>query len=106
MVIFRLIGFLLIVFALMLLGADVVSTLEKQGETIIRSLDQILLLFGADATPWLERTLPPQAANGALVLLSWPGWAVLGIPGAVLGMIASGPRKKRYTPPPAPPISR
>ncbi|HXJ01209.1 MAG TPA: hypothetical protein VNH44_08290 [Micropepsaceae bacterium] len=106
MVIFRLIGFLLIVFALMLLGADLVSTLEKHGGTVIRSLDQILMLLNVDASPWLEQKLPPQGASAAMVVLSWPGWAVLGVPGIMLGMLSSGPPKKRPPPPAPPPISR
>ena len=103
MIVFRLLGLFLIVLALMLLGADVVSTLEKNGDIVIRSLDQILMLFGIDAVPWSERSLGPLVARVGAVALSWPGWAVLGIPGVLLGMLAAAPRK-RYSrrPPPNP----
>jgi hypothetical protein len=103
MVIFRLIGLVLIVIALMLLGADVVSTLERGGETVMRSLGQILLLLGVDAKPWFEEQFPPQLANAFAIMLSWPGWAVLGLPGVLLGMAASGRRERRHRLPPAPP---
>ncbi|HEX3486590.1 MAG TPA: hypothetical protein VHT51_16140 [Micropepsaceae bacterium] len=107
MVIFRLIGFILIILSLMLLGADLVSTLEKNGGTVIRSLDQILMLLGVDASAWAEQTLPPQIAGGLGTIISWPGWAVLGVPGALLSMIGGGPPKNRHVPPPSPPpISR
>ena len=106
MVIFRLIGLLLIVLALMLLGADLVSTLEKNGETVIRSFDQILMLFGLDASLWVQQHVSPLR-----IVLFWPGWAVLGIPGIFLGMVSAGRREKkgyRHPPssPPLPPINR
>ena len=104
MIIFRLLGLLLIVLALMLLGADVISTLEKNGEIIIRSLDQILLLLGIDSIPWFEQKLGPQFAHGMAIIFSWPAWAVLGVPGVLLGMLAANPRQRRHLPPP--PISR
>jgi hypothetical protein len=100
MIIFRLLGLLLIVLALMLLGADVVSTLEKGGEPVIRSLEQILSLLRIDALPWFERTLGPQFTRGMAVVFSWPAWAVLGVPGALLGMLSSRRRKRRALPPP------
>lgn len=109
MLVFRLFGFGLIVLALMLLGADLVSTLEKNGEVVIRSLDQILLLLGGDPKPWLHEQLSPTLANASLTVLSWPGWAVLGIPGIIFGMLSAGPHEKRRgppAPPAAPPISR
>ena len=107
MVVFRVIGLFLIVVALMLLGADLVSTLEKNGATTIRSFDQILLLLGADTSAWIER-LPPLIATALAALFSWPGWAVLGIPGILLGMLGGSSRKKGRAPPPPPyrPIDR
>ncbi len=106
MVIFRLIGLVLLVLALMLLGADVVSTLEAKGMTVIRSLDGILALFGMDAHAWAAQRLTPALAPIFATILSWPGWAVLGVPGAILGMLAA-PRRERYRlPPPIPPANQ
>ena len=95
MIVLRLLGLFLIVLALMLLGADVVSTLEKNGDIVIRSLDQILMLFGIDAVPWFGRTAGLQFGRVMAVVLSWPGWAVLGLPGVLLGMLAAAPRERR-----------
>jgi hypothetical protein len=106
MLVFRFIGLFLIVLALMLLGADVVSTLEKNGGTTIRSFDQVLLLLGADTAVWIQQQLPPLIANALLAILSWPGWAVLGIPGVLLGMLGAPSRKKGRAPPPPPPPYR
>ena len=106
MLIFRFIGLVLVVFALMLLGADLVSTLEKTGGTTIRSFDQILLLLGADTTAWIQQQLPPIITNALLAILSWPGWAVLGIPGVLLGMLGAPARNKGRAPPPPPPPYR
>ena len=102
MIAVRLFGLFLIVLALMLLGADVVSTLEKNGDIVIRSLDQILMLLGFDAVPWFERTIGPQFARAGALVLSWPGWAVLGVPGALLGMLGATPRGRRSRRPPPP----
>jgi hypothetical protein len=104
MLIFRLFGLLLIVLALMLLGADVVSTLEKNGEVVIRSLDHVLLLLRIESLPWFERTLGPQFARAMAVVFSWPAWAVLGVPGVLLGMLAGTPRQRRRLR--SPPIAR
>jgi hypothetical protein len=106
MMIFRFIGLFLIVLALMLLGADLVSTLEKNGGTTIRSFDQIMLLLGADMTVWLQQKLPPLIANALLAVFSWPGWVVLGIPGILLGLLGAPSRNKGRAPPPPPPPYR
>src|SRR5262245_18352868 len=95
MIVLRLLGLLLIVLALMLLGADLVSTLEKNGDIVIRSFDQILMLFGIDAVPWFDRSLGPLFARVVAVVSSWPGWAVLGVPGVLLGMLAAVPHERR-----------
>jgi len=108
MTILRFISLVLIVISLMLLGADVVSTLERNGETLVRSFDHILMVAGVDAKPWLQQTLPPELANLLIAAMAWPGWSVLGIPGTILGLLSSGPRGRRESrpPPPSPPISR
>ena len=102
MIVLRLLGLLLIVLALMLLGADVVSTLEKNGDIVIRSFDQILMLFGIDAVPWSQRSLGPLFARVVAIVFSWPGWAVLGLPGILLGMLAAVPHARRSRRPPSP----
>jgi hypothetical protein len=103
MLIFRIVGLFLIVVALMLLGADLVSTLEANGGTTIRSFAQILALLGADTNSWIAR-MPQLIATILGAVFSWPGWAVLGIPGVLLGLVGGPARKKhRALPPPPPP---
>lgn len=92
MVIFKFIGLILLVVAFMLLGADVVTTLEKgghlwSGELMMRSLDQVLVLLQWDIKPWIQTMLPDPVAGWLLTLLSWPGWADTGVLGLVLGII-------------------
>jgi hypothetical protein len=101
MAIVRFLSLVLIVVALMLLGADVVSSLEKGDEPIVRSLSQILLLLGFDANQWFERELLPAFANACIAVFSLPGWVVLGIPAAALGLTSIGRHASR--PPPSPP---
>ena len=90
MAVFRFIAFLLIVAALMLLGADVVSMLES-GEPRMRSIEIIWALFatgGADAFKvWATATLPGPLPEGVVTLLTWPAWAVLGVTGVLLAIL-------------------
>ena len=88
MVILRLLSLICLVVALMLLGADVVTTLEKGGEFTIRSLDQVLTLVGASPKAWLEATLPGAVSGVTTIVLGWPGWAPLGVLGVVLALVS------------------
>ena len=106
MALLRFISLVLIVIALMLLGADVVTTLEQSGQTMVRSFAQVLKLFGFDAMNALPVDAPPQFVAVWKTVLSWPGWGVIGVPGALLGILASGPRKRPPPPPAPPPIVR
>ena len=83
----RLLGMLLVAHALMLIGADEISTLESKGIRTIRSLAEILTLYGLDPEAW-EMALPAPLANGLMTILSWPGWAVLAGLGGALGLLA------------------
>ena len=95
MVVFRWFSLTLIVLALMLLGADIVSTLEAANGVVVRSLDKDLLLFGIDAKPWIETRVLAGVASAFLAVLSFPGWATLGIVGVVLALIVPARREKR-----------
>ena len=79
----RILGMLFLAHALMLLGADEITTIEMGGIRTIRSLDTILTLYGADPKPWLM-TLPQWLAGALSTAISWPGWAVFAGVGAVL----------------------
>jgi len=79
----------------MLLGADIISTLEAGSGAVLRSLDNILLLFGVHAVPWVQTTFLSNVSNGFLAVLSWPSWTTFGIVGVVLAFIVRDRREKR-----------
>jgi hypothetical protein len=106
MFIIRWLSVVLIVISLMLLGADVVNTLEKHGELVIRSLEMIIMIFGYDAKSAIQGNIPPQLANVLLSIIAWPGWLTIGGLGVLLALIAPQPRTARRSAPPVPPISR
>jgi len=86
----RLISLILIVAALMLLGADAVTSLEKGGEITVRSLDTVWALLNKDTLDgfksWVQNTLP-FAAQSVYSFLALPGWAVAGVLGVILAFI-------------------
>ena len=90
-VVLRLISLILVVSALMLLGADAVSSLENGGKIIVRSLDQVWAMFdkpGVDAFhAWLAHHLPALLAHGIDAIFTLPGWAATGVPGIVLAFL-------------------
>ena len=90
-VILRLVSLILVVAALMLLGADAISSLENGGKIIVRSLDQVWTLFdkpGVEAFhTWLDRHLPAVLAHAIAAIFTLPGWAATGVPGAVLAFL-------------------
>jgi hypothetical protein len=79
----RILGMVLLAHALMLLGADEITTLERGGIRTIRSFDAILTLYGADPKPWLM-SLPSWLESGLTAVFALPGWAVLAVTGAGL----------------------
>ncbi len=106
MFIIRWLSVILIVVSLMLLGADVVNTLEKHGELVVRPLEAIIMLFGYDAKAAIQGSFPPQLANVCLPIIAWPGWLIVGSVGVVLALLAPAPRPAVRALPPAPPIPR
>ena len=83
----RYFSLVLIVIALMLLGADVMTSLEK-GEITVRSLAQVWAM-GDKASldgfkAWLEHTLPSGLANAGEAFLNVYSWLPFGVLGVVL----------------------
>jgi len=85
----RVLGVLFVAHALMLLGADEITTIEMGGLRTIRSLDTILTLYRADPKPWLM-TVPPGIADAFAAFLSLPAWAVLFAAGGALTYVTRG----------------
>ena len=87
----RFLSLILIVIALMLLGADVLASFEKGGEITVRSIEQVWAivdktgLLGFKA--WLGHHLPQFLAGWIEALIRLPGWAVFGVLGVILSFI-------------------
>ena len=90
-VVFRFISLVLIVIGLMLLGADLISTLEKGGEVVIRSLDHVWSAINKPSIDgmkvWLDHHTPAFVTQGVESFLATPGWAVFGVLGVILAFI-------------------
>ena len=89
-VLMRLISLFLIVTALMLLGADAVSSLERSGDLTVRSLDTVWALLNKPSLDifkaWVQHHLPFMA-QGIYSFLGIPGWGVTGVIGVILAFI-------------------
>jgi hypothetical protein len=89
-ILMRLLSLVLIVIALMLLGADAVTSLEKGGEITVRSLGAIWGLFNpgglAAFKNWMQNHAP-FAAQSVYSALALPGWSVTGVIGVILAFI-------------------
>ena len=84
----RFVSLVLIVIAIGLLGADLVTSLEKHGLIVVRSVAQVWALVDkngpAASEAWVQQTLPyPLMRVFAMLLNTW-SWVVVGIPGIVL----------------------
>lgn len=90
-VVMRLISLVLVVAALMLLGADGITSLEHHGQIAVRSLGTVWALFDKSAVEafagWNAAHLPAFLARAVAGLLALPGWAVTGVIGVILAFI-------------------
>jgi hypothetical protein len=88
----RLISLVLISLALMLLGADMITSLDKGGEVTVRSVEQVWAMFSATGLgnfkDWALHHWPPAVLHVFDGILTLPGWAVTGVPGVILNFIA------------------
>jgi len=88
----RLVSLVLIVAALMLLGADAITSLEKGGELTVRSLDAIWGMLHPHSLEgfksWVHHRLPSMA-QGIYSFLALPGWAATGVLGVILAFVFS-----------------
>jgi hypothetical protein len=77
----------LVAHALMLIGADEITTVESGGVRTVRSLEHILTLYGADPKVW-GLGLPAPFARAVTAIMALPGWAALAAVGGILGVVA------------------
>jgi cytochrome bd-type quinol oxidase subunit 2 len=91
MAVFRFIALVLIVLGLMLLGADVITMLERGSEPQLRSLENIWSLFSASGVEsfkvWIAEISPAPVPDAILAFLSLPAFAVFGVVGVILAVI-------------------
>jgi hypothetical protein len=89
-VVMRLVSLVLIVLALMMLGADAVTSLEKGGEITVRSLGVVWSMIDNDGLnhfkDWVQHYLP-FFAQGVYSSLALPSWAVTGVIGVILAFV-------------------
>lgn len=87
---FRFFALFLIVVALMLLGADVITSLQDKNITV-RSLEQVWALISPSslgaAKHWLEVTLPPPAPKIVFAFLTAWAWGVIGVLGVIIAFL-------------------
>jgi hypothetical protein len=88
---FSYVGLILLGLGLMLLGADMVTTLEHQGQITLRSFLDVWALFDKAAATgfiaWIANTAPQWLSSGVLAVLSIPAWS-LGVVGVVIAFLA------------------
>ncbi|MBU6445354.1 MAG: hypothetical protein KGR48_15745 [Alphaproteobacteria bacterium] len=89
-VLFRFISLILIVVALMLLGADIVSSLEKN-EITVRTIEQVWALLGkgglAVFKAWVQVALPGPLRNWVYSVLNMWAFGVSGVLGVILAFL-------------------
>lgn len=85
------ISLVLVVIALMLLGADLVTSLEAHGTIYIRTVASVWDMLdqgGADAfRQWGADTLPGFAADAVNWVLGIYSWAIPGLLGVILAFV-------------------
>ncbi len=83
LIVLQWVGIVFIAHALMLIGADEITTLERGGILTVRSLQQILVLYGADPAVWLR-----GVGGISTIVLGWPAWAILAGIGGIVWMLS------------------
>jgi hypothetical protein len=89
-VLMRLVSLVLIVIALMLLGADAVTSLEKGGYVTVRNLGTVWALLDKGSLDAFKNWVQNHAAFMAQFIysaLTLPGWSVTGVIGVILAFI-------------------
>jgi hypothetical protein len=89
-VVMRLVSLILIVAALLLLGADAVTSLERGGELTVRSLGTIWTIIHPASLAGFKSWVQNHAAfmaQGVYSSLALPGWAATGVLGVILAFV-------------------
>ena len=98
LVILRLLSLVLVVAALMMLGGDLTTSLERGGEITVRSFNEVWELFSKTGPlglkSWADHALPNPLSNWLEVVMALPAGFVTGVIGVILAFLfgrRSGP---------------
>jgi len=86
----RLVSLILIVAALLFLGADAVSSLERGGELTVRNLDSVWGMFDPRSLVGFKSWVQNHAAfmaQGVYSSLALPAWAATGVLGVIFAFV-------------------
>jgi len=87
----RFISLILIAVAIMLLGADIITSLEHGGQITVRSIDQVWAIVDkagdAGFKSWIGRNFPSFLASWTYSVMALPGWGVTGVIGVILAFL-------------------
>ena len=86
----RLLSLILIVTALVFLGADAVSSLERGGQLVVRNLDSVWGMIEPDSLAGFKSWMQNHAAfmaQGVYSSLALPAWAATGVVGVILAFV-------------------
>ncbi|MGH6888392.1 MAG: hypothetical protein ACREHF_04215 [Rhizomicrobium sp.] len=87
----RFVSLVLLVIALILLGADAITSLGKGGQITVRSIDQVWNYLGPASIgsfkSWLAHSLPAPLPGWFYSVLALPAWALSGVLGVVLAFL-------------------
>lgn len=86
----RIFSLFLVVVALMLLGGDMITSLEHRGPITVHSFEALWGLFDASglaaSKAWMVRALPGFLSGGIESVLAIPAWSI-GVIGVILAFI-------------------
>ena len=87
----RFVSLILIVAALLLLGADMITSLEKGGQITVHSIAQVWTMLGKASAEsfnaWLDHALPAPVPGWIDAVMALPAWAFTGVLGVVLAFL-------------------
>lgn len=87
----RFLSLALIIFALTLLGADMVASLQKGGQIVVHSIEQLWAFVSpasiAAAKSWVGHALPQPLPDWFYSVLALPAWALTGVLGVVIAFL-------------------
>lgn len=87
----RFVSLALIVVALTLLGADLVASLQRGGQIVVHSIEQLWAFVSpssiAGAKSWVSHALPSPLSDWFYSVLGLPAWALTGVLGVVIAFL-------------------